>query len=326
MTQQPSSLLYTQEFTDKEFSQLMDKPKKQNITEVQLDSLALLKIINHCTEKVPTPVTGQLFGLNVNNVLEVTNSYPSLTPTDDMTIQEFQEEEYQYQVKMLSCLQDANVDNNLVGWYQSTYMESFLNANMIEGQYHYQLDFGKKCVCILFDPLRSTKGQLKMSAIRLTDQFMNLLSKIYKQQSQSNPQQQSLHITQEMLSKLKLTSDQMFEELPIRIHNSKLTDAVLFDLEENLEGLDDSELSILGLSTQNALERNFDSLLECIEDLTNEQNKFQYYQRRLAQQKQFIEKKVWIFYIYIVLTCLNRKLMMTFISNKFNNQVVWRVS
>jgi hypothetical protein len=33
----------------------------------------------------------------------------------------------------------VNVDNNTVGWYQSTYLGSFLNETMIETQFTYQV-------------------------------------------------------------------------------------------------------------------------------------------------------------------------------------------
>ncbi|KAF9968333.1 Eukaryotic translation initiation factor 3 subunit H, partial [Actinomortierella ambigua] len=44
------------------------------ITSVQLDAMVVLKIVKHCRESAP--VTGQLMGLDVNGVLEVTHSFP----------------------------------------------------------------------------------------------------------------------------------------------------------------------------------------------------------------------------------------------------------
>lgn len=37
---------------------------------------ALLKIIKHCKEFAPNLVTGQLLGLDIGSVLEVTNCFP----------------------------------------------------------------------------------------------------------------------------------------------------------------------------------------------------------------------------------------------------------
>lgn len=36
----------------------------------------VLKIVKHCRESAPATVTGQLMGLDVNGVLEVTHSFP----------------------------------------------------------------------------------------------------------------------------------------------------------------------------------------------------------------------------------------------------------
>ena len=54
-----------------------------------------------------------------------------------------------YQVDMMRCLRDVNVDNNTVGWYQSTYLGSFVTHKLIETQYNYQQTFNNKSVVIV---------------------------------------------------------------------------------------------------------------------------------------------------------------------------------
>ena len=51
------------------------------VREVQIDGLAVLKIVKHCDENLPTMVAGSLLGLDVNGVLEVTYAYPFPAPT-----------------------------------------------------------------------------------------------------------------------------------------------------------------------------------------------------------------------------------------------------
>jgi translation initiation factor 3 subunit H len=181
---------------------------------------------------------------------------------------------------MLQHFHDTNIDDNIVGWYQTTYLESYLNETVIEGQYHYQLDFGKKCICILFDPLKTNNGVLGVKAIRLKDSFMDLLTKVYKEQHSDR-----LQITQEFLAKMKIVASDMIEEIPVKITNAKLVEAFLYELEEGLELEKEGDFDALTLNIDTSLERNLESLLECVDDLTTEQNKFLYYQRRLAQQK-----------------------------------------
>ena len=111
---------------------------------VQLDGLVInsihkptsqvvLKIIKHCKENLPELVTGQLLGLDVGKTLEVTNCfpYPSKTAEEDEETPEASLGGAEYQIEMMRCLREVNVDNNTVGWYSSTYMGSFINEGTI---------------------------------------------------------------------------------------------------------------------------------------------------------------------------------------------------
>lgn len=75
-------------------------------------------------------VTGQLLGLDVNGSLEVTNCFPS--PSND------EEDAQQYQKEMMMQLRKVNVDCNTVGWYQSAFLGSFLDQDILKQQYEYQ--------------------------------------------------------------------------------------------------------------------------------------------------------------------------------------------
>jgi hypothetical protein len=44
-----------------------------------------------------------------------------------------------YQLEMMRCLREVNVDNNTVGCYQSTYMGSFQTVELIETFLNYQV-------------------------------------------------------------------------------------------------------------------------------------------------------------------------------------------
>jgi len=74
---------------------------------------------------------------------------------------------------MLRLLREVNVDINTVGWYQSTYLGSFVSDSLVETQFSYQENIPQS-VCIVYDPLRTAQGQLALRAIRLTNAFMDL--------------------------------------------------------------------------------------------------------------------------------------------------------
>lgn len=120
---------------------------------------------------------GQCVGLDVGTTLEVTNSFPFPGRYDEQE-EETDEVGAEYQRDMMRCLREVNVDNNAVGWYTSTYLGTFLSEGMIETQYNYQSTI-KKCVVIVFDPLKTSQGLLSFEAYRLTQPFMEL----YKQQT-----------------------------------------------------------------------------------------------------------------------------------------------
>jgi len=233
-----------------------------------------LKIIKHCRDNIPEIVTGQLLGLDVGPTLEVTNSYPfpKLAEEEEETEPEGGAE---YQLEMMRCLREVNVDNNTVGWYTSTYMSSFISEGTIDTQFNYQ-DKIRKSIALIYDPLKTSHGVLSLKAYRLTPQFMD----IFRVGS----------FTKESLAKGQVSFNEIWEEIPIRIHNSGLISAFLTELEES--GRVESDFEKLDLSTNPYLEKNLEALSDCLDVIAQEQQKFQIYQRNLQRQQS--QRSVWL--------------------------------
>jgi len=249
---------------------------------VQLDALVVVKIINHAKDNLPDLVTGQLLGLDVGSTLEITNSFPF--PNRIAETEEETESEAlggaEYQLEMMVRLREGNVDDNTVGWYSSTYMGSFVNESTLETQFNYQGSRSiKRSVLVIYDPLKTSQGVLSLKALRLTNKFMDL----YKEQK----------FTKDVIARIGLSFDDIFEEIPIKIHNNLLTKALLWELDEYAEM--DPDFERLELSTNPFLEKNLEFLIECLDDLSQEQNKFTYHQRtvqrQLQQQAQWLQKR-----------------------------------
>lgn len=51
-------------------------------------------------------------------------------------------------MQMMRCLREVNVDDNSVGWYQSTNMGNFMNQSLIEHQYEFQQALSKSVLII----------------------------------------------------------------------------------------------------------------------------------------------------------------------------------
>ncbi|CAB4263602.1 unnamed protein product [Prunus armeniaca] len=319
---------------------------------VQIEGLVILKIIKHCKEFSPALVTGQLLGLDVGSVLEVTNCFPFPIREED---EEIEADGANYQLEMMRCLREVNVDNNTVGWYQSTLLGSFQTVELIETFMNYQLIesgqaigmYGKRkvpwlhqvkdlsskvvnaikstfvclspekldslkittsahesslkfrkravqgignkgdggvkeaisysrvknirrCVCIIYDPLKSNQGVLALKALKLSDSFMELY--------------RTNNFTGEKLREKNLSWVDIFEEIPIKVSNSALISAFMTELEADTPVVQ-CDYDRLQLSTSPFLERNMEFLIECMYDLSMEQQKFQYYYRNLSRQQ-----------------------------------------
>jgi translation initiation factor 3 subunit H len=246
-----------------------------DLTVVQLDGLVVLKIIKHCQDHLPEIVTGQLLGLDIAHAgskevtLEVTNCFPFPTHTGEQD-DDTDDAGAEYQLKMMTHLREVNMDYNTVGWYTSTYLGSFLSESLVDTQYNYQNTI-RKCVVLVFDPVKTSQGVLSLRAYRLTQAFMNMYA------------DKQRNFTKENLDNANITFNDIFEELPIHIHNSQLINALLYDMEgsDNLT----AQFERLNLGFGPFLEKNLEFLAESLDDLASEQSKFQYYQKSVQRQQ-----------------------------------------
>ncbi|CAA7020773.1 unnamed protein product [Microthlaspi erraticum] len=240
---------------------------------VQIEGLAVLKIIKHCKEFAPTLVTGQLLGLDVGSVLEVTNCFPFPVRDDD---EEIEAEGANYQLEMMRCLREVNVDNNTVGWYQSTVLGSYQTVELIETFMNYQENI-KRCVCIIYDPSKADLGVLALKALKLSDSFMELY--------------RGGNFTGEKLREKNFSWMDIFEEIPIKVSNSALVSAFMTELETDTP-VSQGDYDRLHSSTTPFLENNMEFLIKCMDDLSMEQQKFQYYYRNLSRQQ--AQQQAWL--------------------------------
>jgi len=250
-----------------------------SIRTVQLDGLVLLKIIKHCQENVPKVVTGSLLGLDIKDNLEVTNCFPF--PSDNNA------ENDEYQIEMMKCLRTVNVDNNIVGWYQSAMLGSFLNSSVVDVQYDYQKDIPSSVV-IVYDPYRTSAGRLGIKAYRLTDSYMQS----YKGQTASQSGSSAQNSSRNTERKTRVDWSDVFNEVQIRVHNSHLAHGFLYQLRE-IKSIS-CDFDRLTLMANPFIDKNLEALSIAIDDHTQEQGRLLYYQRQVqkqkSQQQQYLQK------------------------------------
>ena len=213
----------------------------EKVHEVHIEGLVALKILKHCRDSFPEGAVGSLLGYEKDDdksgafsgVLEVSHSFPSL-PENDVEDASTPYEQ-RYEVRMVKALKEINVDQSSVGWYTSNVLSSFsISAETVAHQARYQLTV-PSAVLVVYDNLRTSQGHLSLRALRLSDSAMTAYRNAHADAVRNNRGSQ---MDEERLTKFVLSSDAfatvqpstLFEELPVKIHNPHLIQALLVDL------------------------------------------------------------------------------------------------
>ncbi|KAJ1642694.1 hypothetical protein LPJ64_005478 [Coemansia asiatica] len=196
----------------KQLLPVLDVEKVTALTTVKVDPLAILKIVKHARESYPTPVNGQLLGMEIDGVLEITNAFAvptQLGSEEDMT---------NYQIEMIQCLREVNIDSSLAGWYQSTRLGDFMQQPLLDVQTGYQATPNSSSVVLIHDTSKSEQaGNLSLRAFRLSQAYQSIAN-------------EGKFTTKNLVDK-GLTYGNILEELPIQIETSALAKALLSELQ-----------------------------------------------------------------------------------------------
>jgi translation initiation factor 3 subunit H len=229
---------------------------------VQIDGQVVLKIINAAKDnKEPT---GSLFGLPRGRRVEITNCIPLPPSISPEEVEYFQEES-------LRLSEEIRQDALNVGWFCVT--ADFFTDEFIGHMYDNQSD-SPSYITVVMEPYRRNSGNLDVRALRLTDAFMK---------------QFAVDTNLTGVLGYNIRSEDIFEYLPIQIHNSHLVHAFLYELREaKITSTDHIRLGI----QVNASEQFLDNLSMCLHLYSQEQQKFHHHERTLAKNEQ--EQKKWI--------------------------------
>lgn len=180
---------------------------------------------------------------------------------------------------MLDALQEINLDNTVIGWYQSSFYASHFESSLILDQFDYQSELGKRCICLIIQPYALSRGQLSLKAVRLTDHMMDVLREATSKMTSS----QHPFVSQELITKHSLTLDKIFETVPFKIRHNKLSEMLLSNTLEKIAA--SSGLTVkqqqqmienegLGYDFTKHLEKAMESLLELSDALIQEQSRY----------------------------------------------------
>lgn len=230
-----------------------------------MTGLVAMKIIKHCQEEShATDVQGVLLGMyNVGNKrVEVTNCYPVPRHNDDDD-----GEDSDYNFLMMKHLRNVNVDQLHVGWYQCSPFGSSLNKLDSVDLQHMNQTAVEESVVIMYDPVRTQRGFLSLKAYRLTSIALALCKEG--------------EFTPETLQKHNMSFDKFFEEIPVIIKNSTLTNLLICEMQKHLAP--DEGKQFLDMGTITSLEKSVYNLTKCVEEATRWA---QFQKNQLVKQQQ----------------------------------------
>ncbi|KAG9511286.1 DNA replication licensing factor mcm2, partial [Fragariocoptes setiger] len=241
--------------------------RELQIAAVELKGLVALKIIKHCQEEShANDVQGILLGMTVGRTLEVTNCYPVPRHADD---EETDDSDYNF--TMMKHLRNINVDQLHVGWYQcSPYGSCLSKLETVDLQYMNQNAI-EESVVLMYDPIRTQRGFLSIKAYRLTSLAMSLCKEG--------------EFTTETLQRHNMSFDKFFEEIPVVIKNSLLTNSLICEMQKEMEP--DEGKQFLDMGTISVLEKSVHSLMKCVEEAM----RWAYYQRQFLIKQQQVSRE-----------------------------------
>lgn len=161
----------------------------------------------------------------------------------------------------------------------------FYSKSFFQTQLQYQLSGLPESICLIYDPLKTAQGQLTIRAFRISEKYLEVAKEQY------NPESADMNnVTVEEIRKHKIKHQHMFVELPVHIKSSYLSNMLLFQLED--EDQVNPNKSILETATSFTLERNLKLMDRVVDEVVNDSNKFNQYQKVVSKSKQ--QKQNWI--------------------------------
>jgi len=134
-----------------------------------------------------------------------------------------------------------------------------------------KLDSGSRCV--------KRNALCGAGTLRLTKQMMQLYSE--------------RDFSAEAVKKSNVNFESLFDEIPIVVKNSHLVNSLCCELEDLAP--DANKYNFLDLATGSVLEKNLRLLMECVDEMSQDANRYVNFQRQLAKQtqakQQYIEKR-----------------------------------
>ncbi|KAF8168027.1 hypothetical protein B0H34DRAFT_645251 [Crassisporium funariophilum] len=254
------------------------------LTCVQLDGMVVTKIIKHAREAPSTTAHGLLLGLDLDGVLEVSNSFALPHHAGDEA-DKTAKSSARHQASMLRSLKEVQADDSVIGFYQATTLGAFFNQTLVDTQAIHQDKLRHGGIVIVHDLSQTARGNASFRAYRLTAAFLDA----YKKSNFS---------TTSLMSH-RLTFSSILEEVPLKIRTNALLSAFLGTLAESSTGAHSGaatagtagktsgigpSFSVLDLGTA-GVTRNLEQIVEAVDNYRTEEGNLSYLSRQIARER-----------------------------------------
>jgi len=202
----------------------------------------------------------------VENTMQVTHSFGYVQKGSEEAGAQ-QDEGEQYQIDMQRLLREVHVDANTIGWYQTTHLGQFFSNTVIETQYLFQREIPSS-ILLVYDPLQAAIGKPSFKALRLSQKFMEKHAELQTNTAALND----------------FPPSEMFNEFPVYIHSPAIVEAFLVDW-SLMDATSTTQIEALDTENQVFLERNMQLLISALQDLAEEQQKLQNFERQAGRQQ-----------------------------------------
>lgn len=148
----------------------VDTPSPDTSEQVQISSLALLKMLKHGRAGVPMEVMGLMLGEFVDDyTVVVTDVFAMPQSGTGVSVEAV---DPVFQTKMLDMLQQTGRPEMVVGWYHShPGFGCWLSSTDINTQQSFE-QLNPRAVAVVVDPIQSVKGKVVIDAFRLINPHM----------------------------------------------------------------------------------------------------------------------------------------------------------
>lgn len=220
---------------------------------MQIESSVALRIVKHASQSFPNFVSGPLLGVDVyGDVLKVTQSFPFPYYNEDGSPYKIRSN-VRYQEDLINELKETKQSVQLLGFYQASVGGKFISDSVIESLATSQLQSSPNSIIIVHDPSKAKYGVLSLKAFRLTKEYLETFI--------------ADEFQAESLQKRGLSYANIFEEVPIQIHNNYLISLYLSQFSPEYFNNSDF-LQSSTAKTESSL-ANLESLIESTEEYGN---------------------------------------------------------